>query len=1155
MRFGLLGLLDVADDGAAVPIGAGKESALLAILLLHANEPVSTDRLADGLWNEHQPANANKTIQVYVSRLRKRLGPERLITTAGGYVLRTRPDELDIERFEQLTRKGRQALDDGLPEQANRLLAEALDLWRGPPLADFRLDPFAQIPIRRLEELREAAAADRVDARLAIGETEELLPELEALVRESPLRERPRAQLMLCLYRCRRQAEALDLYQATRAALVEELGIEPSQELRDLHLAILRQDAVLDAAARRQTLRATRRGAFVGREAELTELDRGLDDAFAGRGRLFVLVGEPGIGKTRLAEEVVAAARARDAHILVGRCWEAGGAPAYWPWVQSLRSYVRQIDSIVLEAQLGAGACEIAQILPELREVLPDLPEPSSPDPEAARFRLFDAVAEFLRNASQARPLLLFLDDLHAADAPSLLLVQFLARELASMRVLVLGACRDVAPTPGHALSVMLTEVAREPLSSRIVLSGLDERDVAQYLELTAAKIASTELAAALHLQTQGNPLFVTETVRLVALEGLPPESAAAPLAVPQSVRDVIARRLGHLSPECNRVLELASILGREFDLNCLGQLSDLSQSDLLDLLDEAIAARVVSDRIGTRGRLRFAHVLIRDTLYDTLARSQRIRLHGEALHAMEALYGESLGPYLAELAHHSIAGETRAKAVEYSRRAGDRALTLLAYEEAARQYETALEMLDTSTASAQKTRCDLLLSLGEAEARAGNRQAAKTAFLSAADSARTLGLRHELARAAAGYGGRTVWARAGGDQRLVPLLNEALAVLEDDDVVLRVRLLARLSGALRDEHSRERRAEVSGEALELARRTGNDVALAYALEGRGGAIAGPDTLAECIAVGRELAEVAARTGDSERIAHGHLDSMFTLVLNDLHSTEAALEPLTRIAEELRQPVQLWQAFAFRAMLALAQGRLAEGNELVEQAFAFGERAQPEMAIAVHNLHRYALCDFRGCLHEVEPQIRNLVATHPTRPVFRCVLAHVLARLGETAAGGHALDEFASTSFSSLPFDMEWLYGMSLLAETAVLLDENDASARLYELLLPWEELSAVDFPEGHRGSIARYLGMLAAMRTGWDDAEGHFRRALTVNEAMNARPWTALTQQDYARMLLDRGRPGDGEHARHLLTAALTTYRELGMNGYTASAEALLES
>jgi len=1153
MQFRLLGLLDVSDDGHPVPIGPGKESALLAILLLHANEPVSTDRLADGLWTDRHPANATKTIQIYISRLRKHLGADTLLTTAGGYLVAIESGELDIERFERLVLDGRQALEKGLPEQARRLLADALGLWRGPPLADFRFDSFAQAAIRRLEEMREAAAADLVDARLALGEAEQLLPTVEALVRENPLRERLRAQLMLGLYRCGRQAEALDVYQATREALVAELGVEPGHDLRELHLAILRQDPALDAQAPGQGAANAARGTFVGREAELSELSGGLDAAFAGRGSLFVLVGEPGIGKSRLAEEVIADARARGAHVLVGRCWEAGGAPAYWPWVQSLRSYVREANPTALRAQLGAGAAAIAQILPEVRELLPDVPEPTASDPETARFRLFDATAEFIRKASVERAILLFLDDLHAADAPSLLLLQFLARELATMGVLLLGACRDVDPTPGQPLTAMLTEVAREPQSRSISLGGLRQDEVADYLELTAAQIASPELATVLHQQTEGNPLFLGETVRLVSLEGLTCGSAGNTLAIPQSVRDVITRRLSHLSKECNCTLELASILGREFALDCLAHMAGSSREDLLDTLDEAMHVRVVADLPGTPGRARFAHVLIRDALYESLTPARRLRLHLQAVEALEALYGAASGPHLAELAHHSSAGNDHAKAVAYSRRAADRALTLLAYEEAARLYETALQALDLSSLSDERARLDLLMSLGDAEARAGNRESAKAAFLRGSEIARALGLRHELARAAAGYGGRTVWARAGGDEVLIPLLNEALALLTDEDLELRVRLLTRLAGALRDEPSRERRFQLSDDALELARSAGGDVALAYALEGRGGAIAAPDTFAECIAVGRELVEVATRLGDSERIGHGHLETMFTLALNDLPGTEAALEPLTRVAEKLQQPVQLWQSYAFQAMLAIAQGRLTEGEELAAQAFSFGERAQPEMAIAVYHLHRYVLCDFRGCLEEVVEPVRRIAAGNPARPAFRCVLAHVHARLHETVEAGGILDEFARTSFSSLPFDMEWLFGVSLLAETAVLVGDAESSARLYELLQPWAELGAVDHPEGYRGSVGRYLGMLASEAKRWEEAERHFQAALAVNEAMNARPWVALTQHDHARMLIARSESGDAERAGELLGAALTTYRELGMTGYTPGAEAVL--
>src|SRR5207247_3326622 len=184
------------------------------------------------------------------------------------------------------------------------------------------------------------------------------------------------------------------------------------------------------------------RGVFVGRDSELAQLLAGLEDVFSARGRLFLLVGEPGIGKSRLADELINQARVRGARILIGRCWEAGGAPAYWPWVQSLRAYVREAEPETLRAQLGAGAVDLAQILPELYELLPGLPQPASLEPEAARFRLFDATSEFLRNASETRPLVLVLDDLHAADAPSLLLLQFLARELGSSRMLVVAALR-----------------------------------------------------------------------------------------------------------------------------------------------------------------------------------------------------------------------------------------------------------------------------------------------------------------------------------------------------------------------------------------------------------------------------------------------------------------------------------------------------------------------------------------------------------------------------------------------------------------------------------------------------------------------------------------------------------------------------------------
>jgi DNA-binding SARP family transcriptional activator len=1153
MEFRILGPLEALDGGRVVALGGSRQRALLAVFLLHANETLGTERLVDELWGERPPATAAKTVQVQVSRLRKALragGGGLVVTREHGYELELDPERLDAHRFERLVGEGRSELAAGRPERAATALEAALSLWRGPPLADLAYEPFAQREIARLDDLRVAALEQLIEARLALGAHAELLGQLEALIAEHPYRERLRGQLMLALYRSERQADALQAYQDARRTLVEELGIEPGERLRELERAILAQDPGLQLAAAEEPAAGDEpavsapRGAFVGRERELAQLIGALDEAVAGHGRLVLLVGEPGIGKSRLAEELIADAKARGTRVLVGRCWEAGGAPAYWPWVQSLRAHVRGSDDSTLRSQLGAGAAELAQIIPELRDRFPDLPEPLGLESEGARFRLFDATAEFLRKASESRPLVLALDDLHAADAPSLLLLRFLARELGSTRILLVGAYRDVDPIPGQPLTEMLVEVAREPVTRSVALGGLSEPEVAQYVELTASEIASSELVTGLHAETEGNPLFVGEIVRLLSVEGVPSESAGeARLAIPQTIRHVIARRLTHLSAECNRMLVLASVIGREFALDMLARMGGVSEEDLLDILDGALIARVVSEPPDGTGRLRFAHVLIRDTLYDGLTPARRVRLHRLAVETLEALHGDEPGPHLAELAYHSVAGRDRDKGVRYAWRAGDRALALLAYEEAARLYRMALEALELADPLNEQARCELLLAAGEAELRAGELESAKNAFLDAADIARRLGLRRELARAAAGYGGRFMWGRAAGDDQLVPLLEEGLAALAEEDVELRARLLARLAGALRDEHSRDRRDRVSQEAVALARRAGDPAALAYALDGRLAAISAPDTLDECFALVRELRDVAEQIGDPERVANA-LDHRRTrqLMAGDLRDAEATMETERALFYKLRQPAQLWQIYSARAMFAVAAGRLAEAEELIPRTFAFGRRVLPDMAIGVYRLQRHALRDLQGRLEEIEPEIRDLAADYPARPVFRCVLAHVYARLERVTEAQRAVNDFAQDGFRELPFDQEWLYGMSLLAETAELLGDSASAAVLYPLLVPWASFSAADHPEGYRGSISRYLGLLATLTQGWEEAERHFEVALATEARSGARPWLAHTEHDYARMLHARDGRGDRERAHALLDQALNTYQELGM-------------
>jgi tetratricopeptide (TPR) repeat protein len=907
--------------------------------------------------------------------------------------------------------------------------------------------------------------------------------------------------------------------------------------------------------------RAYDEGDFIGRERELAELERALERALDGHGSICMLGGEPGIGKTRLADELAGIASTWNARVLWGRCWEAGGAPAYWPWVQALRSYVADAKTESLRSRLGPRGSEVAQLLPELRERFPDLTAPASPESEGARFRLFDATAEFIKRAAADTPLVLVLDDLHAADTPSLLLLRFMVGEIAEAPVLVLGTYRDVEVGPDHPLDAALNDLGRHQASRLIPLRGLEESQVSRLIAASAEATPSRRVVSAIHRGTGGNPLFVEELVQLLVSENRledPAGDAGARVAIPHGVHEVIGRRLERVSEECRRALGIAAVVGRDFDLEALAGVTGRPASELLLVLDEAISERIVTELSGMPDRLRFSHVLIRDVLYEELGASRRRRLHERAGEAIEALHAADPDPHLAELAYHFFeAGPTGGpeKALAYARRAGDHAARQLAYEEAARLYELGIRVLRTAGRTDEVVRCDLMLALAEARLRAGDEDDAKAAFLAAAEIARRLGDAEALGRAALGYGGLFVWSAARGDLQLIPLLEDALASVPESDSALRARLMARLSCAVRDQPDRERGLQLSEEAVAMARRLDDPRTLASTLDARCILITDPRSTERFAETAREVIALADEIGELERAFTGNLYLMASLLeLGDIEGTKRALDALIQHGEGLRVPTFSWGSAELEAVLALFEGRFDAAEESIERAYEAGRHAQRFNAVTAYALQRYLLHRERGGLERCERDLREAATQWPTYHILRSALANLYAELDRTDSARATYLDLAGNDFEQVYFDEEYLGSMTLLADVCASLDDAERAAVLYERLLPYAERNAFGKIEVAFGSVARPLGLLASTLGRPDQAVDHFENAIRMNQRMGAQPWVAHARFDLARTLALAGDRPSSKRASEQLSDALSVYRALGMGPWEHKAERALE-
>jgi predicted ATPase/DNA-binding CsgD family transcriptional regulator len=814
---------------------------------------------------------------------------------------------------------------------------------------------------------------------------------------------------------------------------------------------------------------------------------------------------------------------------------------------------------------MGAGAVDIAAIVPEVRERLPDLPMPPRfGDPEQARFRLFDAFTTFLQRASEPLPLVLILDNLHWADKPSLLLLEFLAQECGAHRMLVIGTYRDMEISRQHLLTETLAELTRERSLARLLLHGLNREDVARFLAATTGMTSSHALVEAVYTQTEGNPLFLTEVVRLLAQEGeltsehVPPQPRLT-LGLPAGVREVIGKRLNRLSPPCNQLLTIAAVIGREFSLKEVARLLDEPCAEhALELLEEAMAARVIEEIPQAVGYYQFTHALIRTTLHDELTMTRRAQLHRRIGEALEELYDATLEPHLTRLALHF--GEAAPhgdapKAIDYAVRAGERDDALLAYEEATRHYTMALQALTLQEPVDESTRCQLLLALGEAQRKAGEFPQALETFQRAADIAKTLDLAEALAHAALGFE-ETSWRPGLPGDVAARLLEEALESLGEGDSTLKARVLGSLTRAIAYTGALDQAAVVERQAVEMARRLGDMATLAAALKAPFYALWELQHIEARRATVTELIKLANKIGDKDLLVQAHTWRLFDLMaLGDMQAVADQLDVSSQLAEELRQPFYLYAHMTFRAMHAIFTGRFAEGEQLAQQGLTIGQRLRGQDALGVFGVQMFTLRREQGRLKELAPVVKHFVQTSPAASTWRPGLALIYSELGLEQETRTEFAHLAAHDFATISQDARWIACMVYLAEVCAFLGDVHHATTLYQYLAPYEGYNiVVSGSVACYGAASHYLGMLATTMSHWEDAQRHFEDALAMNERMGAKTQLAHTQHEYANMLLARAQPSDHEKALSLLQEALSISRALGMRALEERVVARLE-
>ncbi|WP_280842385.1 BTAD domain-containing putative transcriptional regulator [Kitasatospora phosalacinea] len=1112
VRITVLGTLTAQVAGAATRLGGPRQRGVLARLLVARGAVVPADRLIDGLWDGSPPAKAATSLQAYVSNLRRLLEPERgprqearlLVSEAGGYALRG--VRTDAQEFEDL-------LGGPHPEGPERL-RQALRLWRGPAYGEFADRAWAAPEIARLEELRTTARESAVEADLVAGRARAAAQDAAGLVEDHPLREEAWRLLALALWHSGRQADALAAVRRARAYFATELGLDPGPLLTAVESAILHQraevltpgagtagpaspgpaPALVPAPAPAPSLTpspvaapAVRSGAgrspvFVGRQGELAALSGAAEQARGGVG--FALVsGEAGAGKStllgRLREQLAGAGW----RVVTGRCPESEGAPAAWAWTEVLRDLAGYEPSTASD--------------PLLAPLLAD-PDPTGrQDARSGRFRLHRAVVAHLHAAAQAPPLAVLLDDLHAADQETREVLGELAADQGAPGtgggLLVVAALR---PGEGELADVLAKLARRSP--ARVPLGGLAEPDAGRLIEAVCAAPVRPETVRALAERTGGNPFYLAESAQLLSLG----DESTALRQVPQGVRDVLRRRFERLPAPAVDLLRLAAVAGRESDVDLLLRAGEQDEDTATEAVEAAVAGGLLLEpRPGT---VRFAHVLVRDTLYADLGGLRRARLHGRIGHALRDLRpGE-----LTALAHHftqAATAGTAALAVDHCVRAAEAAERRYAHTSAVNLLRQAVDNLERAAEQPGEDRparrIDLLGALLRAQVRAGQVTAATGTKARALRLARESGREELLIAAWTAWTEPTPWVThpyGALDQEAVDELTRLLRRTGLPPAT-RCRLLDALTQELDCAGSPEG-IDAGREAVAIARAEGDPRLLCLALAAQARSCdheLASDDRAELAA---ELAVLAAEHDLPAYRWHAeHLAATAAAARADL----PALRRHMAAGEEIARRYGLAE---FADVVLFQRGMLEFAADRVDEAVALYERALTGLhergslhADGLGALIRIVIAHRQGRLAELLP----LIQEH--RAQYGPLIADVTALAMHAAGHDPAEVRRVRGEYQGVQADYFRSLFLQLRADLVIALDEREEAARLLDELRPLAHLvaGAASTSIAIRpialtlGELARHLGRTA-------EAAAHFRQAAEVARRWEAPGWEA---------------------------------------------------